>query len=76
MFFVLIGDVNFVAEIISMFFMVTYGAICLVSFLEQMAADPSYRPTFKSHWSISLVGAVLCFVLLFVLGLLPKNRLP
>ena len=63
--FVAIGDINAVAEIISMFFMVTYGAICLVSFLEQMAADPSYRPTFKSHWSISLVGAVLCFVLMF-----------
>ncbi len=63
--FVAIGDINAVAKIISMFFMVTYGAICLVSFLEQMAADPSYRPTFKSHWSISLVGAVLCFVLMF-----------
>ena len=63
--FVAIGDINAVAEIISMFFMVTYGAICLVSFLEHMAADPSYRPTFRSHWSISLVGAVLCFVLMF-----------
>jgi len=63
--FVLLGDINAVAEIISMFFMVTYGAICLVSFLEHMAADPSYRPTFRSHWSISLLGAVLCVVLMF-----------
>ncbi len=63
--FVSIGDINAVAEIISMFFMVTYGAICLVSFLEYLAADPSYRPTFKSHWSISLVGAVLCIALMF-----------
>ncbi len=63
--FVSIGDINAVAEIISMFFMVTYGAICLVSFLEYMAADPSYRPTFKSHWAISLLGAVLCFALMF-----------
>jgi hypothetical protein len=63
--FVSIGDINAVAEIISMFFMVTYGAICLVSFLEYMAADPSYRPTFKSHWAISLIGAVLCIALMF-----------
>ena len=63
--FVAVGDINAVAEIISMFFMVTYGAICLVSFLEHMAADPSYRPTFRSHWSISLVGAVLCLGLMF-----------
>jgi amino acid transporter len=60
MVFVLMGDVNFVAQIISMFFMVTYGAVCLVSFLEHFAADPSYRPTFRSRWYISLFGAVMC----------------
>ncbi len=64
-FFVLIGDVNFVAEIISMFFMVTYGAICTISFLEHFAGDPSYRPSFRSKWYLSLVGAVLCIFLMF-----------
>lgn len=63
--FVAIGNVNFVAEIISMFFMVTYGAICLISFLHHFAADPSYRPTFKSKWPLSLVGALMCFYLMF-----------
>lgn len=63
--FVSIGNVNFVAEIISMFFMVTYGAICLISFLHHFAADPSYRPSFKSKWYFSLVGAVMCFYLMF-----------
>ncbi len=65
-FFVVIGDVNFVAQIISMFFMVTYGAICLISFLEHFAADPSYRPTFKyNKWIFSLIGALLSFWLMF-----------
>lgn len=65
-FFVVIGDVNFVAQIISMFFMVTYGAICLISFLEHFAADPSYRPTFKyNKWIFSLIGAILSFWLMF-----------
>ena len=45
--------------------MVTYGAICLISLLEHFAADPSYRPTFKSKWYFSLFGAVLCFYLMF-----------
>lgn len=63
--FLMMGDINAVAEIISMFFMVTYGAICLVSFFEHFAADPAYRPTFKSRWYISLLGAVLCFWLMF-----------
>ncbi len=63
--FVIIGDVNFVAQIISMFFMVTYGAICLISFLEHFAADPAYRPTFRSNWYISLLGALFSFWLMF-----------
>jgi len=63
--FVSIGDINFVAGIISMFFMVTYGALCTISFFQHFAADPSYRPAFKSRWYISLLGAVLCFYLMF-----------
>lgn len=64
-FFIAIGSIEFVAQIISMFFMVTYGAICLVSLLEHFAADPSYRPTFRSRWYISLIGTVLSFWLMF-----------
>jgi len=66
--FVSLGDINAVAEIISMFFMVTYGAICLVSLFEHFAASPGYRPTFRSHWSLSLVGAVTCFYLMFLMN--------
>ncbi len=65
LFFVSIGDVNFVAQIISMFFMVTYGALCTISFFQHFAADPSYRPLFRSRWFISLLGALLCFYLMF-----------
>lgn len=64
-FFVLIGDVNAVAEIISMFFMVTYGSICLISLFENFASNPGYRPSFKSKWYISLLGAVMCIGLMF-----------
>ncbi len=64
-FFIAVGSIEFVAEIISMFFMLTYGAICLISLLEHFAADPSYRPTFRSRWYISLVGTILSFWLMF-----------
>ena len=63
--FVGVGSINFVAKIISMFFMVTYGAICMVSLLEHFAADPAYRPTFRSKWYVSLIGGVLSFWLMF-----------
>ena len=67
-FFVLLGELDFVAKIISMFFMVTYGSLCLISFLQHFSADPSYRPTFRSRWYISLFGAVACFGLMFFMN--------
>ncbi|MDT8393547.1 MAG: hypothetical protein RQ761_06860 [Bacteroidales bacterium] len=63
--FVFVGDVNMVAEIISMFFMVTYGALCLISFLNHFGSDPSYRPTFRSRWYISLLGFAMSLWLMF-----------
>ncbi len=63
--FVFIGGVDFVAQIISMFFMVTYGSICLISFLYHFGADPSYRPVFKSRWYLSLLGFFICTWLMF-----------
>ena len=63
--FVALGDVDIVASIITMFFMVTYGALCLISFLYHFGADPSYRPTFKSRWYLSLLGFLVCLLLMF-----------
>jgi amino acid transporter len=63
--FVLLGDVDFVAKIISMFFMITYGSICAISVLEHFAADPAYRPAFRSRWYLSLLGALMCAWLMF-----------
>lgn len=65
MVFVFIGDVNKVAGIISMFFMVTYGSLCLISFLHHFGSAPSYRPSFRSRWYISLVGFVASVWVMF-----------
>ncbi|MEL6356290.1 MAG: amino acid permease, partial [Bacteroidota bacterium] len=66
--FIMAGALDSVAEIISMFFMVTYGSLCLISFLNHFAADPSYRPRFKSKWYVSLFGALACFGLMFFMN--------
>ncbi len=58
---IFIGDLNHIAPIITMFFMITYGALNFAAFQEHISGNPSYRPTFKvKHWSISLAGALLC----------------
>lgn len=63
--FVMMGNVNAVAEIISMFFMLTYGSLCLISFLNHFGSSPAYRPYFKSRWYISLVGFVVSVWVMF-----------
>jgi len=66
--FIMMGALDAVAEIISMFFMVTYGSLCLISFLQHFAADPSYRPKFRSRWYFSLFGALACLGLMFFMN--------
>ncbi len=56
--FVALGNVDVVAQIISMFFLITYGSLCLISFLNHFGSSPSYRPSFKSKWFISLIGFI------------------
>jgi amino acid transporter len=65
MVFVFMGDVNSVATIISMFFMVTYGSLCLISFLHHFGSSPSYRPSFRSRWYVSLIGFVASIWVMF-----------
>ncbi len=68
--FVAIGELNFIAQILTMFFLVTYGALCVVSFLEHFAGNPSYRPTFHSRWYVSLLGIVMSGMMMIQISVL------
>ncbi len=70
MVFVAIGELNFIAQILTMFFLVTYGALCVVSFLEHFAGNPSYRPTFHSRWYVSLLGIVMSGMMMIQISVL------
>ena len=61
------GDLDLIAPLISMFFLATYGAVNLVAALESWTGNPTYRPTFRVHWLISLVGAIACFGIMLLL---------
>ena len=66
--FVIPGDVDSVAGIISMFFLITYGALCLISFLNHFGSPPSYRPRFKSRWFLSLAGFLFSIWVMFMIN--------
>lgn len=68
--FVSIGGVDVVAQIITMFFLVTYGSLCLISFLNHFGSSPSYRPSFKSKWYISFLGFLTAVWVMFQISLI------
>lgn len=65
---VLMGDINVVAPVLTMFFLTTYGMVNLVAGLESLVGDPSYRPKIRVHWSISLIGGIACFAVMFLIN--------
>lgn len=66
---ILLGDLNAIAPIITMFFMVTYGLLNVATFYEAVTRNPSYRPTFQyCHWSVSFLGAIGCVAVMFLIN--------
>ena len=63
-----LGDLNFVAPIISMFFLNTYGMTNLVAGIERFVGNPSFRPRFKLPWYVSILGAAGCYGAMFLIN--------
>ncbi|GIV79447.1 MAG: Na-K-Cl cotransporter [Litorilinea sp.] len=61
------GDLDFVAPVISMFFLNTYGMTNLAAGIEKLVGNPSYRPRFNIHWAVSLLGALGCYGAMFLI---------
>lgn len=58
---VTLGDLNFLAPIITMFFLASYGLLNYATYFVSTAGSPSFRPTFKYfHKFGSLAGALAC----------------
>ncbi|CAB4064970.1 SLC12A4_6 [Lepeophtheirus salmonis] len=64
---VLIGNVDEIAPLLSMFFLMCYGFVNLACALQTLLRTPNWRPRFKYyHWSLSLLGVVLCIAVMFM----------
>lgn len=65
---IVLADLDTIAPLITMFFMVTYGLLNLATFYESITQNPSYRPRFRwSHWSTSLIGTIGCGIVMFLI---------
>jgi amino acid transporter len=64
------GNLNLVAPVLTMFFLTTYGVLNISAGLERLLGSPSFRPTFKVHWSLSLLGAAGCISVMLLINAL------
>jgi len=56
-----IGNLNFIAPVVSMFFLISYGLLNYATYFEARSESPSFRPRFKYYdRRISLVGSLAC----------------
>ena len=60
---ILVGELELVGAVISMFFLTSYGFLCLACGLERWAS-PDFRPQFRVPIWVSLLGAVAAFVVM------------
>ncbi|KRK00508.1 solute carrier family 12 member 6 isoform X1 [Drosophila teissieri] len=58
---ILLGNVDLLAPLLSMFFLMCYGFVNLACAVQTLLRTPNWRPRFKFyHWSLSLIGLTLC----------------
>tara|TARA_R110002095_G_scaffold25551_2_gene26162 strand:+ start:61 stop:2238 length:2178 start_codon:yes stop_codon:yes gene_type:complete len=61
-------DLNTIAPILTMFFMITYAMVNIVVLVEQSLSLPSYRPTLKVPLIVPAIGAFGSITIMFVIN--------
>jgi len=62
------GQLNLIARIVSMFFLISYGLLNYATYYEARSASPSFRPKFK--WfdqRLSLLGFLACLLVMLAI---------
>nr|CAD7394128.1 unnamed protein product [Timema cristinae] len=67
--FILIGELDAIAPLISNFFLAAYALINFSTFHSSLAKSPGWRPKFRYYnmW-LSLIGAALCVAVMFLIS--------
>jgi solute carrier family 12 sodium/potassium/chloride transporter 2 len=61
------GNLNSLASLITMFFLITYGMLNLVVLLQKAMRIISFRPTFKVPTFVSLYGSLSCLLIMMLI---------
>lgn len=61
------GKINHVVPYLTMVLLIVYGMLNLATSAEDAISTPSWRPLFRVHWSLALLGAFLCLSAMFMI---------
>ncbi len=64
----MLRDLNAIAPLLTMFFLITYSVINVVLLVEQSLGLVSFRPTLRVHWSVPLLGTLGGVFTMFVIN--------
>ncbi len=64
------GNLDVIAPVLTMFFLTTYGVLNITAGVERFLGSPSFRPKFRVHWTLSILGAVGCVAVMFLINAL------
>jgi amino acid transporter/SOS response regulatory protein OraA/RecX len=63
-----LGQLNLIARVVSMFFLISYGLLNYATFYEARTASPSFRPKFKwFDMRLSLLGFIACLLVMLAI---------
>ncbi|HAX96403.1 MAG TPA: hypothetical protein DCY35_07780, partial [Prolixibacteraceae bacterium] len=66
---ILIGDLNTIARIVTIFFIITYGFLNITYTVESWASS-DFRPSFKIPRIVSIIGALACIIVMIQLDIM------
>ena len=66
---ILIGDLNTIARIVTIFFIITYGFLNITYTVESWASS-DFRPSFKIPRFVSIIGALACIIVMIQLDIM------
>ena len=65
---IMLGEINSLATLITMFFLITYGILNAVVYIQQSMQIISFRPTFKIPKFVPLIGALGSLGIMFLIN--------
>lgn len=66
---ILIGELNVIARIVTIFFIITYGFLNITYAIESWAGS-DFRPSFKIPRFVSIIGALACIIVMIQLDII------